>query len=73
MPELKGTYFAVLRFIYQNLPISSSTKNRLKENYLFGWDLLDQLRASGAKETVLLSYYSAERANIGSNSCFSLH
>jgi len=38
--------------------------------YYFGWDLLDQLRASGAKDAAVLSYYSAERANIGNEQLF---
>jgi hypothetical protein len=33
--------------------------------YHFGWDLLDEIRAAGAAQASVLSYYSLERGNLG--------
>jgi len=40
--------------------------------YYFGWDLVDQLREAGATNAGVISYYSNEKANLGTEQLFFL-
>lgn len=40
--------------------------------YHFGWDLLEKFKAAGARDAAVISYYSAENANLGNEQLFFL-